>query len=212
MPGESIIRSCAEAVFGNAITSRIFSVPQRIMQVLSMPAAKPPCGGVPYSSASRKKPNCERALSGDIPRALKFRCLDVLLVDTDRTAGAFVAIDHGIIRLCPDLAEQMVLRRVVHRRLEHLKVLIHRRCERMVCGDVGVGLVVVLEHREFGDDQAFVTAPVNQVLATCDLISQARRERCGNYALFAGNYQDGIALFGSGDCGEFADLRCAQSP
>jgi len=71
-PGESIIRSCADAVFGNAMTSRMFSVPQRIMHVRSMPAANPPCGGVPYSRASRKNPNCERADSGVMPKALKF--------------------------------------------------------------------------------------------------------------------------------------------
>ena len=46
-PGASIIKSCAEAVFGKAITSRMFSVGTSTIIVRSIPEAMPPCGGVP---------------------------------------------------------------------------------------------------------------------------------------------------------------------
>jgi len=67
------VRSVAEAVLGNAITSRIFSVGTSTINSRSMPGAMPPCGGVPYSSASRKNPKRERASSVVMPRALNTR-------------------------------------------------------------------------------------------------------------------------------------------
>ena len=54
--GASTIRSIALAVFGKAMTSRRLVAPARIMTIRSRPSAMPPCGGVPYSRASRKKP------------------------------------------------------------------------------------------------------------------------------------------------------------
>ena len=64
--GAPAIRSCAWAVFGNAITSRIDGSPHMIATVRSRPIAIPPCGGVPYSKASRKNPNRSRASSSEI--------------------------------------------------------------------------------------------------------------------------------------------------
>jgi len=58
--GASAIRSIAFAVLGNAITSRRLGAPASNITMRSRPRAIPPCGGVPYSSASRKKP--KRAL------------------------------------------------------------------------------------------------------------------------------------------------------
>src|SRR5580704_11115104 len=69
--GASIIRSFAAAVLGKGITSRRLSAPARIITMRSRPNAIPPCGGVPYSSASRKKPKRERASSSVMPRARK---------------------------------------------------------------------------------------------------------------------------------------------
>ena len=69
-PGASIIKSAADAVFGNAITSRMLSVPANTISRRSIPGAMPPWGGVPYSSASRKNPNRSRASSVVIPNAL----------------------------------------------------------------------------------------------------------------------------------------------
>lgn len=50
--GDSVMRSVAFAVFGNAITSRIEGVPHRIAIKRSKPRAIPPCGGAPYLNAS----------------------------------------------------------------------------------------------------------------------------------------------------------------
>src|SRR6266487_7003084 len=50
--GASVIRSAPLAVLGNAITSRMLGVPQRIAQRRSKPSAMPPCGGAPYLNAS----------------------------------------------------------------------------------------------------------------------------------------------------------------
>ena len=73
------MRSTAAAVFGNAMTSRIDALAARIATMRSRPSAMPPCGGVPYSSASRKKPNrVRRLLVADVQQpedlALHGRC------------------------------------------------------------------------------------------------------------------------------------------
>ena len=69
-PGDSVMRSVPEAVFGNAITSRIEDEPVRIMSMRSRPSAMPPCGGAPKRNASSRKPNFARASSGsDAERA-----------------------------------------------------------------------------------------------------------------------------------------------
>ncbi len=50
-------------VFGNAMTSRIESVPDSSAQMRSQPNAIPPCGGAPYFSPSSRKPNFSCACS-----------------------------------------------------------------------------------------------------------------------------------------------------
>src|SRR6185312_7059211 len=69
--GASTIKSTARAVLGNGITSRRLSAPARIITMRSRPRAMPPCGGVPYSSASRKNPKRARASSSSMPSAWK---------------------------------------------------------------------------------------------------------------------------------------------
>ena len=44
--------------FGNAIKSLMVSTPANIEHNLSNPNAIPPCGGAPYSKASKRNPNC----------------------------------------------------------------------------------------------------------------------------------------------------------
>jgi len=73
LDGASAMRSTACAVFGNAMTSRIEFSAQRIATIRSRPSAMPPCGGVPYSSASRKKPKRSFASSSEICSSLKIR-------------------------------------------------------------------------------------------------------------------------------------------
>ena len=65
--GAPVIRSRAFWFLGNAITSRMFAVPDRIIAIRSSPIAMPPCGGAPYFSASSRKPNRARACSSLMP-------------------------------------------------------------------------------------------------------------------------------------------------
>src|SRR4249919_816348 len=65
--GAPVIRHCAVVVFGNAMTSRIDSVPAISAAMRSMPKAMPPCGGAPYLSASSRKPNLPSASSAPMP-------------------------------------------------------------------------------------------------------------------------------------------------
>src|SRR5690625_726016 len=62
-PGASVNGSDAEAVFGKRMVSRKFVFPARSITSRSNPSAIPPCGGVPYSRACSKKPNCSSASS-----------------------------------------------------------------------------------------------------------------------------------------------------
>src|SRR5262252_837284 len=71
--GESAIRSWALVVLAKAMTSRMDVSPASSMTTRSMPKAMPPCGGVPYVSASRKKPKRLRSCSSERPSALKSR-------------------------------------------------------------------------------------------------------------------------------------------
>src|SRR6185312_6387639 len=71
--GDPAMRSTALAVLGNAITSRIDDSPASRATMRSSPSAIPPCGGVPYWSASRKKPKRSFASSSLIPSRWKIR-------------------------------------------------------------------------------------------------------------------------------------------
>ena len=72
--GAPVNGSAPEAAFGKAITSRIVSAPARSITTRSQPNAMPPCGGGPYLNASSRKPNWERASSGDSPITSKTCC------------------------------------------------------------------------------------------------------------------------------------------
>ena len=66
--GQSVMRSVPEAVFGNAMTSRMRRrARQDHERCRSRPSAMPPCGGAPKRSASSRKPNFARASSSPMP-------------------------------------------------------------------------------------------------------------------------------------------------
>src|SRR3989441_860991 len=67
--GAGVSRSCARCVLGNAMTSRMESVPAIIATMRSKPNAMPPCGGAPYWSASSRNPNFCFASSAPIDSA-----------------------------------------------------------------------------------------------------------------------------------------------
>ena len=69
--GASSIRSRASLFFGNAIVSRIDSVPRIIWTSRSSPHAIPPCGGAPNFKASSRNPNFSCCSFLEMPRTSK---------------------------------------------------------------------------------------------------------------------------------------------
>ena len=72
--GAPVSGSRPEAALGKAITSRMLAAPASSITTRSQPNAIPPCGGGPYLNASSRKPNCERASSGDSPITSNTAC------------------------------------------------------------------------------------------------------------------------------------------
>ena len=97
--GEFVIGSAPDCVFGKAITSRMFSSPARMATRRSMPKAKPPCGGAPYSNGLRKNPNLRSASSSAMPSAAKTRRCRSRLVDPDRAGAELPAVEHEVVGL-----------------------------------------------------------------------------------------------------------------
>src|SRR5471032_267679 len=149
--GALAIRSTALAVFGKAITSRIDDSPARMATIRSRPRAMPPCGGVPYSSASRKKPKRS-------------------FVDSHAAAADFGSVEHQVVGLRAHLARLA---------LELVPVLVVRRGERMVHRVPAAVFRAVLEQRKVGDPEELELLRVQQVLLLRDretqLTEQLRR-------------------------------------
>ena len=57
----------------------------------------PPCGGVPYSSASRKKPKRARASSSLMPSDAKDLLLHVLAVNADGARAQLEAVHRQVV-------------------------------------------------------------------------------------------------------------------
>ena len=57
----------------------------------------PPCGGVPNSSASTKKPNRAFASSSDMPEQLEDQPLQPLVVDADAAAADLAAVEDHVV-------------------------------------------------------------------------------------------------------------------
>ena len=70
-PGRPVSGSLPDCDFGNAITSRIASLPARIITRRSTPIAMPPWGGAPSARARSRCPNCSSTSSGGSWRASK---------------------------------------------------------------------------------------------------------------------------------------------
>ena len=97
--GASVSRSAAVCVFGNAMTSRMLSVPAMSITMRSRPNAMPPCGGAPNFSASSRKPNFCCASSRADAEQVEHRRLHVLAVNTHRAAADLRAVQHHVVGL-----------------------------------------------------------------------------------------------------------------
>ena len=66
----------------------------------------PPCGGVPYSSASRKNPKRDlRLFFGHAQRA-EYLALNILAMNTDRARAQLRAIQHHVISQRADFTQR----------------------------------------------------------------------------------------------------------
>ncbi len=153
--GASHIRSTACVVFGNGITSRIEVSPDSSAQMRSRPSARPPCGGVPYSSDSRKKPKRFFASSSRQPEQAEHLGLRLAIVDTNAAAAELPAVEDDVVGLGQHLARIG---------LEQVQILFARRGERVVHRVPALLVGVPVEQREVGDPEQLPLAFRNQVL------------------------------------------------
>ena len=115
----------------------------------SSPSAMPPCGGVPYSSASRKKPKRSLASSSRHAQRAEDLRLHILAMDTDGARAKLRAVQHDVVR-------QRAHRALVVGQPAGLDVVLVRRSEGMVRGIPGLGLLVPLVHGKVRDPDEFV--------------------------------------------------------
>jgi len=80
----------------------------------------------------------------------------------------------------------------------------------MMRREIAIGLLVVFEHRKLRDDQRFVSAAVDQILASRNFIAQ-RSERCRDYRIATRDNQYSVTFFGFGGRSELRDLCFAQN-
>ena len=129
------MRSVPFCVFGKAMTSRIGPTPQRSAARRSTPKAIPPCGGVPYWSASRKKPNLTLASSASESQDLEHRRLNVGAIDPKASASDFNAVQDHVVSRSFDLIEIAAVDKV----FEKFRT---GRSKRMVASIVAIFLII----------------------------------------------------------------------
>ena len=152
--GASHMRSTAWVVFGNGMTSRIDDSPASRAQIRSSPSARPPCGGVPYSSASRKKP--KRVFACLIAQAeqAEHRGLRLAVMDADAAAAQLPAVQDDVVGLGQHLPGIG---------FEPGQVFLAGRGERVVHRVPAAFISVPVEEREVGDPEQLPAALGNQV-------------------------------------------------
>ena len=115
----------------------------------SRPSAMPPWGGVPYSSASRKKP--KRALAFLIRHAQRteYLYLHVLAVNTDRARAKLCSVQH-------DVVSQRANRSRIGGQPPRLQIIFVRRSEGMMRRIPRLRLFIPFEEREIRNPEKFV--------------------------------------------------------
>ena len=82
--------------------SRMYSSPARSIVTRSIPSAIPPCGGVPYSKASRRWPNSDDCLLVRQSDTAEDLGLLIASVDPDAAAAKLVPVADEVVLLGPD--------------------------------------------------------------------------------------------------------------
>src|SRR6185295_9187103 len=105
-PGASIIRSAADADFGNAITSRMLSVPARTIIIRSMPGAMPPWRSTELECVEEESETLASFFSRH-SECFENKSLHVAAMNTNRSARHLDAVDHRVVSFRADLCEQV---------------------------------------------------------------------------------------------------------
>ena len=153
--GASHMRSTACVVFGNGMTSRIEVSPASSAQMRSRPSARPPCGGVPYSSDSRKKPKRCFASSSLEAEQAEHRGLRRRDRGYECAAAQLPAVEDDVVGLGQHAARIG---------LEQVQIFFARRGERVIHRVPSLLVGVPVEQREVGDPEQFPLAFRHQVL------------------------------------------------
>ena len=120
----------------------------------SSPSAMPPCGGVPYSSASRKKPKRDVGFFVRHAQRSKDFALNVLAMNTDRARSQLGAVEHDVVGQRANFAKRRLgIGDRVETVLELGHVFFMRRSEGMVRRVPALALAIPFKHREIGDPE-----------------------------------------------------------
>ena len=190
--GACIIRSTAEAVLGNAITSRMLALPASSITSRSSPTAMPPCGGAPKRKRVEQEAESLARFGGGDAEDAEHPLLQLGVVDTDRAAGELDAVEHDVV------GERARRRRIA---VEQRQVLGVRMGERVMHGAEAALVRAPLDQRKVGHPQQPVAfGPVTILLGErhAQLTQRRRRARARR-----GDQQREVA---------FGELRDAPPP
>ena len=140
-----------------------------------MPRAIPPCGGAPYSNASRTAPNFSCIASSEWPWSRKRALEQVAAVDPDRAAAELPAVEREVVLERPGAAGRILGRRpvgVARRGHEQRLVLGQDAAERVVGRVPAPVLGVPLVHREAVDPDVREDVRVGQAEPVAELDAQ----------------------------------------
>ena len=177
--GASSIGSVPDWVLGKAMTSRMLVWSARSAAQRSMPSAMPPCGGAPYSNASRMAPNLLAHALERLALEREAALEQVAPMDPDRAATELPAVEREVVLERPGAAGRVVgrrLGRVAGRGHEQRLVLGDDAAERVVGRVPAPVLLVPLVHREAVDPDVGEDGRVGQAEALAELDAQAAED------------------------------------
>ena len=196
--GASSIGSVPDWVFGKAMTSRMFVWRARSAAQRSMPRAIPPCGGAPYSNASRTAPNFSRIPSTRLAleqEERSSRSRRWIRIEPPPSSQPLSARSYWSARARPAGSVGRRLRRIAGCRHQQLLVLGQDAAERVVGRVPAAGLGVPLVHREAVDPDVGQHVRVGQAEPVAELDAQPA-EDVGGHVRRVGDDQDQVALVG----------------
>ena len=194
--GASSIRSVPDWVLGNAITSRMFVCWASSAAQRSMPSAIPPCGGAPYSKASRTAPNFSRIPSSVWPWSRNERSRRSrrwIRIEPPPSSQPLSARSYWSARARPAGSSGDGCAGIARRRHEQLLVLGQDAAERVVGRVPAADLGVPLVHREAIDPDVGEHVRVGQAETVAELDAQPA-EDVGGHLRRVGDDQDQVAL------------------